>query len=143
MLVEQEEDFELARAERGRDRLGNGRVVVTADTHALEQAARDGAGQRGLAFDDPVQELRDALRGLALQQVAGGAAADRRQEVLLRPGRGEHDDLALGRGRAELRKHLETARAGHVQVAPAAGAEVPRDPDRGPAGSDRHRHEHE
>ena len=44
---------------------------------------------------DAVEELGDALGRLGLQQVAGRAAADRGEQVLLGAGRGQDDDLAL------------------------------------------------
>jgi hypothetical protein len=36
-----------------------------------------------LAVHDALEELRDAIRRLGLEQVAGGAAADRGEQVLL------------------------------------------------------------
>ena len=64
----------------------------------------------------PRRNERDALGRLALQQVAGRARADRLEQVLLRAGRGEHDDLALRRRLANVRQRREPVHSGHRQV---------------------------
>ena len=65
---------------------------------------------------DAAQELDDALRRLALQQVAGGAAADRGEQVLLGAGGGEDDDLAVRGGLAKPRQRAEPVEARHREV---------------------------
>ena len=82
----------------------------------LEQAPRDRARQRRLAARHASQELEDPLRRLALQQVARRARADRAEQRLLRAGRGEHDDLGVGRRLPKPRQRLDAAHAGQRQV---------------------------
>ena len=65
---------------------------------------------------DAVQELGDPLRRLGLQQIAGRAAADGGEQVLVGAGGGEHDDLAARRCGSNLRQRLEPVHAGHRQV---------------------------
>ena len=104
MLVEQKQHLELARRERRGDRVGHAGAAPAAGAHLLEQSPRDRAGERGLAVRDAAQESDDALRRLALQQVAGGTAADRAEQVLLRAGGGQDDDLAARRRLAQPRR---------------------------------------
>ena len=91
-------------------------VEAAALADAVEQSPRDLAGERRLAVRDAVEELGDPLRRLGLQQVAGRAGADRGEQVLLGAGRGQDDDLAVGRGGAHARQRLEPAHPGHRQV---------------------------
>ena len=63
------------------------------DLVLLDQAPRDRSGKRGLAFGGAAQELDDPLGRLRLQQVAGRAATDRGEQVLLRHRGGQHHDL--------------------------------------------------
>jgi hypothetical protein len=65
---------------------------------------------------DAAQEEGDPLRGLALEQVAGGAGPHRLEQVLVRPGRGQHDDLALRRRLADVRQRAQAVHPGHGQV---------------------------
>jgi len=65
---------------------------------------------------DAAEEQRYALRRLALQEVAGGAGPDGLQQVLVRPGGREHDNLALGRCLANLRQRSQPVHAGHREV---------------------------
>ena len=65
---------------------------------------------------DATKEQGDAFRWLALQEVAGGTGPDRLEEVLVRTGRREHDDLALGRGLANVGEGTQTVHAGHGQI---------------------------
>ena len=82
----------------------------------LEQAAGNRAGERGLAFGDAVQELDDSLRRLRLEQVAGGPAADRGEQVLLGSRGGQHDDFALRRRFAQARQSSEAVELRHREV---------------------------
>ena len=84
--------------------------------HLIEQTPGDRAGERRLTVRDAVEERGDLLGRLALQQVARRAGADRREEVLLRARRGEHDDLALGRRVAEPRQRRQAVHARHREV---------------------------
>ena len=74
VLVEQEQHLELARRERGRDRVGHAAAEPAARAHLVEQAARDLARERRLAARHPAQEGDDPLRRLALQEVAAAPA---------------------------------------------------------------------
>ena len=73
VLVEKEEHLELAGRERRRDRVGDAGAAAVAVAHLLEQAPRDRAGQSGFSVDDPVEERRDPLGRLRLQEIAGRA----------------------------------------------------------------------
>src|SRR5436190_22224903 len=99
VLVEQEQHLDLAGRERRGDLVGDAGATAVAVSYPLEQPPRDRAGEGGLALGGPAKELRDPLRALALQQVAGSAALDRGEQVLLGAGSRQHDDLAL-RGRS-------------------------------------------
>ena len=114
MLVEQEQHLDLAGAERARDLVGH--AACPTGANLLEQPPRDLARERGLAVPDPAEELDDPLRRLALEQVTGGAAPDRGEQVLLGPRRGQHDDLARWCGVADPRERLEAAEARHREV---------------------------
>src|SRR4051812_31727010 len=96
MLVEEQEHFQFARRERGGDRVGHAATTTAAGTHLLEQTAGHRSRERSLPLRDAAQEVDDPLGWLALQQVARGACANRAEEVLLRPGRREDHDLAVG-----------------------------------------------
>jgi hypothetical protein len=84
--------------------------------HLVEQAAGDLAGECSLAVRDAVEERCDLLRRLALQQVAGGAGADRREKVLLGAGGGEHDDLTLRSRMPQARQSGQPVHARHREV---------------------------
>jgi signal transduction histidine kinase len=114
MLVEQEQDLDLAGAQRAGDAVGNATACPLA--HLVEQTPRDLARECGLAVGDSAQELGDALGRLALQEVSGRAATDRREEVLFRS-RGRQDDhLALGRRVADLGQCFQPAHPRHREV---------------------------
>ena len=115
-VVEQEQDLDLARGQLGRDRVGDAGLAAAGLAHGVEQPPRDRARQRRLAARHAAQELEDPLRRLALQQVAGRARADRAEQRLLRAGRGEHDDLGVGRSFAKPRQRLDAAHARQRQV---------------------------
>ena len=115
VLVQEQQHLELAGRQYARHLLRD-RVVPAAVAHAIEQPARDSARERGLAARDAAQERRDPLRRLRLQEVARRAGANRRQQVLLRVGRGEHDDLRPGRVLQDPRERDEPVHAGHRQV---------------------------
>jgi signal transduction histidine kinase len=130
-LVEQEQDLDLPRAQHAGDRLGDTRIQTTALSHPVEQPSRDLARERGLAARDPVQELGDPLRRLGLEQVAGCAAADRGEQVLVGSRGGQDNYLTAGRRRPQPRQGVETAEAGHREVEQdEVGLEVAGAPDR-------------
>jgi hypothetical protein len=66
----------------------------------------DLARQRRFALRNATQELRDPLRRLALQQVAGRPGPDRREQVLLGSRCRQDDDLRLRRCLADARQRL-------------------------------------
>ena len=90
--------------------------MPAAAAQLVEQAPGDLARERRLAVGDAAQERDDPLGRLALQQVAGGARADRGEQVLLGAGRRQHDDLAAGSGGAQPRQRREPVEAGHGEV---------------------------
>jgi signal transduction histidine kinase len=114
VLVEEQQDFDLARAERKCNLVRDASSATLA--HLLEQTAGDLAGERSLALADSAQELDQPLRRLVLEEVAGSTAADRGQEILLRPGGGQDDDLAVRRRVADPGQRLEPAHARHREV---------------------------
>src|SRR5919201_3049687 len=116
MLVEQEEHFNLARGERRGDRVGNPGLAAAAVSHLLEEPAGDGARQRRVALRGTAEILDDPLGRLALQQVAGGAAPDRAEQVVLGPRGGQDDHLAPGRRLTQARQRLEPVHARHREV---------------------------
>jgi len=115
VLVQEEQHLDLARGEHAGDRLRN-TAEPSAIADAVEETAGDSARERGLAARDPTQERGNLLRGLRLQEVAGCARANRGEQVLLRVGRGEHDDLGVGCALPDLRKRGEPVHSGHRQV---------------------------
>jgi signal transduction histidine kinase len=116
MLVEQEQHLDLARREGLGDRVGHAGAAAVAGADLVEQPARDRSRERRLALRDAVEERGDLLRRLGLQEVAGRAAADRLQQVLLGAGRSEDDDLAVRGGLAEPGQRREPVRARHREV---------------------------
>jgi signal transduction histidine kinase len=115
MLVQQEQHLDLASGEHARDLLGDA-VQAASLAHAVEQPARDPAGERGLAPGDTAEERRDLFRRLGLQQVARGTGPDGGQQVLLGVGRREDDDLAVRRLLSDARERGEPVHARHGQV---------------------------
>ncbi len=115
MLVEQQQDLDLAGRELSRD-LVRYPAHAPAFTNTVEQAAGDRAREGRLTVGDATKEQGDALRRLALQEVAGGTGSDGLEEVLVRTGRCEHDDLALGRGLANVWDGAQAVHAGHGQI---------------------------
>ena len=91
-------------------------LSAAAVSHALEEAPCDAARERRVSARDAAQERGDLLGRLGLQQVARGARPDRGKQVLLRVGRGEHDDLGRRGALADLRQRRETVHAGHREV---------------------------
>jgi hypothetical protein len=84
----------VPRCSSSRRRTSTSRALsAAAIAHLLEQAPGDLARQRGLAAHDAAEELDDAVGRFALEQIAGGAAADRGEQVLLGSRRGQDDDL--------------------------------------------------
>ena len=116
MVVEEQQDLDLAGRERARNRIGDARAAAVPGADLVEEPAGDRAGERGLAVHDAVEEGGDLLGRLGLQQVAGGAGADRLQEVLLGAGGRQHDDLALGGGLAQPGQRRQAVETGHGKV---------------------------
>jgi signal transduction histidine kinase len=116
MVVEQEQNLHLAGGERLGDRVGHARAAVVARAHLVQQAACDRAGQGRLPVCDALEEARDALRRLRLQEIAGRTAADGGEQILLGARGSEHDDLAVGGRRAELGQRRQPVHAGHGEV---------------------------
>jgi signal transduction histidine kinase len=115
-LVEQEQNLDLPGTQLLGDRLRDARVEPAALAHPVEQPPRDLARQGCLAARDSAEELGDPLRRLGLQQVAGCAAADRGEQVLVGSGGGQDNHLAAGRSGPQPRQGLEAAEAGHREV---------------------------
>src|SRR5918995_6787845 len=84
VVVEEEQDLDLARGERVGVRVRDAAAEAAAGAKLIEQAAGDLARKGGLAVRDTAQERDDPLGWLALEQVAGCAGADRAEQVLLR-----------------------------------------------------------
>ena len=115
MLVEEQQHLDLTGREETRDLLRHA-AEATAVAHPVEEAPCDSSRERRVAARHATQECRDLLRRLGLQQVSRGARTDRRKQVLLRVGRGEHDDLGGRRPVPELWQGGETVHAGHRQI---------------------------
>ena len=115
VLVEQEQHLELASGENRRDAVGNARAPGTGP-HLVEQPACDGTRERRVTLHHTLQELGDPVRRLGLEQVAGGAPANRGEEVLLGAGGREHDDLAPRRSLAEPGQRGEPVESGHQEI---------------------------
>ena len=115
VLVEQKQNLELARREQRRDAVGDPRASPTR-ADLLEEPARDRARERGFALHDALEELGDPIRRLRLEEIAGCAAANRGEQVLLRPRGSEDDDLTARRSFAEARQGREAVEARHEEV---------------------------
>ena len=115
VLVEQEQDLELAGGESRSDAVGHAGAAA-ARPHLIEQPARDRPGKRRVSLDDALEELRDPLGRLRLEEVAGCAAPDRGEQIFLRSGSREDDDLAVRGCLAEPRQGRETVEARHQEV---------------------------
>ena len=110
---------------------GNAAADAAAAAELIEQAPGDLARERRLAVRDAAQERDDALRRLALQQVARGARADRGEQVLLGAGRRQHHHLAAGSGGAQPRQRRQPVEAGHGEVEQdEVGLELGGEPER-------------
>ncbi len=130
VLVEKQQDLELASRDRVRDRVGDA-PVRRAFPDLLEQAARNRSRESGLPFGDAAEELHDPLGRLGLQQVARCTAANRGEEVFLGAGSREDDDLAFRRSFAQPGKRVEAVELGHRQIEQhEIGLEPPRGVDR-------------
>ena len=115
VLVEEEQDLDLASREDTCDLLGNA-AQPPAVSHAFEQTPGHAAGEGGVPARDAAQESCDLLGGLRLQEVARRACPDRREEVLLRVRCGQHDDLGRRSALADPRQRREAVHAGHREV---------------------------
>ena len=115
MLVEEQQHLDLAGGEQASDLLGNA-AQPAAVADAVEESACDSAGERRVAAGDPTEEGRDLLGGLGLQEVAGGAGANRGEQVLLGVGRRKDDDLGARRTFTDPRERGEPVHSGHRQV---------------------------
>ena len=95
MVVQEEQYLDFTGRELGGDSIGHAAQPASL-TNAVEQPPRDRPRQGCLAACDASEKRCDSLRRLALQQVPGGPCSDRLEQILLRPGRGQHHDLAFG-----------------------------------------------
>ena len=115
MLVEEQQHLDLAGGELLRD-------LVRDATHAstlanpIEETTGNRPRERCLSVRHPTQEQRDALRRLALEEVAGRSGPDCLEEVLVGPGCRQHHDLAVGRRFADMRQSGEPVHPGHGQI---------------------------
>src|SRR5919201_4718867 len=116
MVVEEQQHFDLTRAEDRGDRLRNAAATAGAVAYLVEEPSRDLARQGSFAVRDSLEEPDDALRRLGLHQVARRAGTDRSQEVLVGPGRREHDALASRRRLAQPGERVEPAHARHREI---------------------------
>ena len=115
VLVEQEQHLDLAGREPTRDVLGHAaHAAAFADT--LEQAPGHGARKCRFTTGDSAQELGDALGRLALEQIPGGATANRREQIFLGSGGSQHDHLSVGSCVANVRQRGQAVHTGHRQV---------------------------
>ena len=115
VLVEQKQHLDLASGENRGDAIGNSRAPPTRP-HLVEQPACDRPRESRLSLDDTFQELRDPLRRLGLEKVAGGPATNRREQVLLGPRGREDDDLAAWSGFTQTGQRRQPVEAGHQEV---------------------------
>jgi signal transduction histidine kinase len=95
MVVEQEQDFDFAGREGACDRIGDAGPATVPDPDLVEQAAGDRAGESSLAVRDAIEEGRDLLGRLGLQEITGCAAANCLEQVFLGARRRQDDDLAV------------------------------------------------
>jgi signal transduction histidine kinase len=116
MVVEEEQDLDLAGGERACDRIGDAGAAAVPGPDLVEQTTRNRAGEGGLAVGDAVEEGGDLLGRLGLQEVAGRAGANRLQEVLLGAGGRQDDDLALGGSLAQPGQRGQAVEPGHGKV---------------------------
>jgi hypothetical protein len=116
MLIEEEKDLQLARGQAAGNRLRHSAVRGPAVANLLEQAAGHETRERCLAGGRSVEEVDEAFGRLGLQQIAGGTAADRREEVLLVAGSSQDDYLTVGGPGPQPRQCLEPAEPGHRQI---------------------------
>ena len=115
VLVEEEQHFDLTRREHPSDRFGDS-VQPPAFPNAIQEPSCNPSRERGFASRNSAQECRDLLGWLGLEQVAGRAGPDRREQVLLRVGGGQHDDLTSRCSLANLRERSQSIHSGHRQV---------------------------
>ena len=115
VLVEQEQNLDLARRKRLRDPLGDA-AESPAVAHTVEQPTCHSTRERRVPAGDSAKEGGDLLGGLGLEEVAGRACANRGQEILLRIRRGEHDDLGRGSSLPDPRESREPIHPRHRQI---------------------------
>jgi signal transduction histidine kinase len=115
VLVQEEQDLDLARGENLRDRVGN-TVKPAALPNAIEETTSNASRERGVAAYHATEERSDLLRRLVLQEVARRTGSDCREEVLLGVRGGEDDDFARGCLLTDPRERREAVHAGHRQV---------------------------
>ena len=92
MFVEKEQHLDLARREHACDLLWDAAESPTL-THAVEQPSRDTARQGRITSRDTTEKRRDLLGRLGLEEIAGRAGSDRREQVLLGVGCRQNHDL--------------------------------------------------
>jgi signal transduction histidine kinase len=115
MLVQEQKNLDLACREHAGDLLRNA-AEPTAVANPVEQPARNAARECGIAPRDATEERRNLLGRLGLQEVAGRARANGREQVLLRIRRGEDDDLRLRCAFADLWERGKAVHTGHREI---------------------------
>ena len=116
VLVEEQQHFQFPGRQAVGDRLGDAAAEAAALANALQEPPRDRAGERRFATGDAAEELCDPLRRLALEEVAGRARSDCREQVLLGSGSGQDHDFRVRRGFADSRQSGEAVHLGHRQI---------------------------
>ena len=130
MLVEQEQHLDLARGEERRDAVRHARAAASCPD-LLEEPPCDRPRERGLSVHDTFEEGCDPIGRLGLEQVAGGASANRGEQVFLRARRREDDDLAARRGLAKAGERRQAVETRHQEVEEDdVGLRLGRDRDR-------------
>ena len=115
MLVEKEQHLDLTRREHARDLLRDA-AESPAFAHAVEQPSRDTARQGRIASRDTTEKRRDLLGRLGLEEVAGRAGSDRREQVLLGVGCRQNHDLGRRGMLADVGESGEAVHPRHRQV---------------------------
>ena len=116
MVVQQQQHFELTRAECACDEIRHCAGCVPTVAHLLEQTPCYRSREGSLAVGDTAQKLDNPLGRLGLEQVAGRAGTDRREQVLLVNRGRQHDDLGSRRNLSQQRERAETADTRHREI---------------------------
>jgi signal transduction histidine kinase len=117
VLVEEEQDFDFTGAQHLGDLVRDAAVAMpVAAADLLEQPGGNGPRDRGFPACDATEEIDDPVGRFALQEVAGGAAADRCEQVVVRPRSGEDDHRRVGRSLTDRGERGQAVDAGHREV---------------------------